>query len=148
MKLGFTGTRDQWTSAQENAFERELDRIAESDLVFGLEEFHHGDCWGSDARASNYVWREYTACNVVIHPPANPCLRAFCESDLIREPKPYLVRNLNILREVEHLLATVAGDEVLRSGTWSTIRKAKKLGMPVSIVWPNGSIVQFFGEDE
>jgi hypothetical protein len=57
-------------------------------------------------------------------------------------PKPPLVRNEVIERETGLLLA--APGEVIeqhRSGTWSTVRFARKMGRAIWIVRPDGTII-------
>ncbi len=146
VKLGFSGTRKRWTTEQGDAVEKELTRISELDGLYGLEEFHHGDCVGSDEAAHYEVYYEYPACNIVIHPPTNGKLAAGCEADVRREPQSYLARNMSIVAQTDYLLATPAGPEKLRSGTWSTIRKALKAKMPTSVIYPDGTIARFHGE--
>lgn len=149
MKLGFTGTREAWTSNQEESVKKEIFLISECDEL-GLEEFHHGDCVGSDEAAHHEVHYEYPGCYIVVHPPSNPILQAGCEGNQRKDPKPYLVRNLNILRESDYLLATPKENRLMPargSGTWSTIRKAFKLKMPISIVFVDGSICRFNEEE-
>ena len=59
----------------------------------------------------------------------------------IRTPRPYLSRNKDIVRETDMLIATPAeAEEQRRSGTWSTIRFARKLGKPVFVIWPDGTV--------
>lgn len=131
MKIGFTGTQDGMRSAQLATFARILQSR------FG--EFHHGDCIGSD-KQSHEVARDW-GFKIILHPPSNPSKRAFCQADEVREKKPYLDRNKDIVKETEELIATPSGfEEELRSGTWSTVRYARKLGRRVTIIWPDGSV--------
>jgi predicted Rossmann fold nucleotide-binding protein DprA/Smf involved in DNA uptake len=61
--------------------------------------------------------------------------------DRIYVPRPYLVRNRDIVDVCNLLLATPGGTvEQLRSGTWATIRYARRIGRPVWIVFPNGEV--------
>ncbi len=101
---------------------------------------HHGDCIIADNVAHRIAkalsWR------VEIHPPDNPTKRAFCKhADLIHPEKPYLERNRDIVDASEALIATPAENaELARSGTWSTVRYARKKAIPVYIVFPDGSV--------
>ena len=62
-------------------------------------------------------------------------MRAFCIGTIVKEPQPYLQRNHNIVNECDMLVAFPStSNEVLRSGTWSTIRYAKKAKKPVEII--------------
>lgn len=74
--------------------------------------------------------------------------RAFCyrrkgvggELPIEREPGPYLWRNHQIVDATSALIAAPFGfEEELRSGTWATVRYARKLGRPVRFFWPDGT---------
>ena len=55
---------------------------------------------------------------------------------------PPLVRNHKIVGAVHLLIATPKTDkEELRSGTWATIRYAKKVRLSTCIVYPDGTKV-------
>ncbi len=141
MKIGFTGSREGMTDKQKEAF---ADLLRHSAVIKnGIEEFHHGDCIGSDADAHK-IAQEY-ANAVVIHPPANNAYRAFIgESEwvapVILPPKDYLGRNHDIVAACDVLIATPKeSHNVLRSGTWATIRYAEKIKKKVIIIWPSGN---------
>jgi len=60
---------------------------------------------------------------------------------LIRKQKEYLARNKDIVAETEFLIATPKEyTEILRSGTWATIREAFRQNKKVAIIFPNGNI--------
>ncbi len=111
-------------------------------LLSGLtagSEVHHGDCLGADHQAHLVVREGSPEATVVGHPPDKDALRAFCDVDIEEEPKPYLVRDLDIVKSSDRLLAFPHTTfEIRRSGTWATIRMARKHDVPVVIVWPNG----------
>jgi hypothetical protein len=100
--------------------------------------FHHGDCVGADAEADTLA--KQTMRPVIIHPPTNNRFRAFCTNAReTREAQPYLQRNGAIVRECDVLIATPRTDaEQRRSGTWSTIRYARKLSKPILLISPSG----------
>lgn len=130
MNVGFTGTRQGMTYKQFSAF---IDLIA----CLHPDEFHHGDCVGADEQAGNFVAAD-TATHVVIHPPQEIGKnRAWCVGHEFRDPLPYLARNHKIVDETDLLIATpkTRGEE-LRSGTWATIRYARRKGRPVRILFP------------
>lgn len=132
MKIGMTGNRN---GISQHALV-ELNKILESNNV---SEAHHGDCIGADTNFHNVC--KSLNIPIIIHPPDNDSQRSFCESDTIREPKPYLVRNRDIVNECDILIAFPATkDEVLRSGTWSTVRYAVKKNKMIMIVFPDGEI--------
>jgi hypothetical protein len=107
-----------------------------------VPEFHHGDCIGADAEAAN-IFRLCISPNILVsHPPLNPSKRAYVLSAEVRPEKEYLERNQDIVNETAFLIACpkeFAGEE-LRSGTWSTVRYARKVGKRVTIVRPDGTI--------
>jgi hypothetical protein len=132
MKIGFTGTRRGMAQAQNASFWYWL---------AGEGEFHHGDCTGSDEQA--HIMARGSMFRIVVHPPTDDKNRAFCIGDETRDPLPYLDRNRNIVDETEVLVATPAEDEEqLRSGTWSTIRYARKQGKRVVIIYPDGRVAE------
>jgi hypothetical protein len=101
----------------------------------GYEVFRHGDCIRSDAQAHDLAIEAGFA--VVIHPPSNPKKRAWKKADSVRPPKPYLERNWDIVNESQFLIATPRTmEEELRSGTWATIRYARKKGIKYLILEP------------
>lgn len=135
MIVGFTGTKRGQTPRQRAATRALFAKL-------GVTVLHHGDCVGSDAEA-DYDARRLGA-TIVIHPPNDDELRAFCDWSMpheIRDLKPYLERNHDIVNEgVDGLIATPKEmDEVLRSGTWSTIRYAHKVGRRLLIIYPDGT---------
>jgi hypothetical protein len=123
MRVGFTGTRVGMTDNQKKQL---------TGLLQGVTEFHHGDCVGADAQAHDIA--RNLGCSVVIHPPVLRTYRAFKQSDRTRVPKSYVERNHDIVDEVELLIAAPSGPEAVRSGTWSTVRYARKLGRKVEIL--------------
>lgn len=138
---GFTGTQSGMTAKQHRAT-RTLFPI-----LFGItgREFHHGDCTGADDEA-HWIARE---CGVLVHvhPPNNRSKRAFCKGDRYSPSAPYLERNHHIVDATLALVATPKGAEELRSGTWSTVRYARKLTRPLYIVQPGGTVLYERGSD-
>ena len=130
--IGFTGTQVGMTKAQRIAFRR---------LMIELDpgEFHHGDCIGADSDAHRIVQKYLPDCRIVIHPPIYESKRAFCTGAYRTEKaKDYLVRNRDIVAASSHLVATPKEcGEQLRSGTWSTVRYARKAGIAVTLILPN-----------
>ena len=123
--VGFTGTQEGMSYEQTNALRQAL---------IGATELHHGDCIGADAQAHD-IAREIGGIRIVIHPPTDPSRRAFKRGDIIREPKPYLERNHDIVDESASLIAAPKSDvEELRSGTWATVRYARKMEKPVKML--------------
>lgn len=129
IKYGFTGTRNGMSTEQKNNVIKLLQKDIDDKKKI---EAHHGDCIGADKDFHNICTN--LKITVIIHPPDNDKLRAFCKSDNVRNQLPYLDRNKNIVNETNILIACpVSKDEELRSGTWMTIRYAKKINRPVLI---------------
>lgn len=134
MILGFTGTRQGMSPGQLQTVENIL-------RASRPEEAHHGDCRGADQDFHNLVRVILggPACKIVIHPGCemnNPA-RAGCWGDIIMPVKPFLVRNHDIVDACTVLIATPGEpEEVQRSGTWATIRYARKTGKEVMMVLP------------
>ena len=142
-KIGFTGTQSGMTQAQKLMF----DAIVLSANEHGAVEFHHGDCIGADNEAHEAVLllSKHFSCNVktIIHPPIIKSKRAFCSADESRDPLPYLDRNQKIVDSIDILIATPAEQkEKLRSGTWSTIRRAREQSKPILIINPDGTLTK------
>lgn len=130
--VGFTGTTQGMTNRQWQAF-RSLIHTLKAELE--LKTFHHGDCVGADAQAhqvarSNGFW-------IVGHPPSYESKRAYMPCDEYRQPKPYLARNHDIVDECYVMIATPKEtEEIVRSGTWATIRYSRKKGRHLFILTP------------
>lgn len=107
--------------------------------LHGAREFHHGDCLGGDVAAAELA-REY-GYRIIAHPPTNGALRAFLPADETMKPAGYLERDQRIVDTVSVLLALPRGEtEELRSGTWTTIRRARAASLPLVIAYPTGRI--------
>jgi hypothetical protein len=134
MIVGFTGTRNGMSKSQKKVFKETVIFLMRKELV---TEFHHGDCMGSDDTADTIIKDHFPTIKVVVHPPKESKFRAFCLGSLIKPPKEYLDRNKDIVNESDILIAAPKEqEEVMRSGTWSTIRYAKKQSKPVIILLP------------
>lgn len=129
MKVGFTGTQRGMTAEQLRTVEKLLEALKP-------KEMHHGDCIGADSQFHSVQVKALR----VIHPPDVPKKRAFCSGEL-RAEKPYLERNRDIVNETDCMIATPSGrTEMVRSGTWATIRYARKVSKPLTIVYPDGQM--------
>jgi len=127
MIAGFTGTQSTMSTDQ-------FDRLVKLCKDYKITELHHGDCVGADAVAHDIA--ESLNIRTVIHPPIKPFKRAFKKGDMILPMKDYLVRNRDIVNASEILFACPKGPEELRSGTWSTVRYARRVKKPIEIVMP------------
>ena len=131
VKIGFTGTRNGMNKEQI----KELENIIKSKQ---LDEFHHGMCVGSDQQAHDVVKKEKI--KIVGHPPTYKKFQAKLDCNIVMKPHEYLRRNKNIVDETEILIATPDKKECITSGTWSTIRYARKQHKKIYIIHKNGRV--------
>lgn len=131
LKIGFTGSRDGISEKALIVLHNFLSSIS-------IEEFHHGDCVGADQSLHNII--KSKGIPIFIHPPSDNKLRAFCADAIILTPKNYLQRNKDIVNSSDFLLALPSTNhDIVRSGTWSTIRYARNINKPVLIIYPDGT---------
>lgn len=134
MKLGFSGSRHGMTREQKDFV---VDYLLKN--LDNIEEVHHGDCVGSDEQFHK-IAKSYNI-KIIIHPPNNYSKRAFCSGSIILEEQDYLKRDEEIAKSCDVLIATPSADsfrQVIRSGTWYTINKAKEFNKKIIIVKPDG----------
>lgn len=105
-------------------------------------EVHIGDCVGADRDFYLIACMHQTRPRLIGHPPSDDKWRTRSLYDEERQPKPYLQRNKDIVDECDVLLATPDRKEYQRSGTWATIRYARKQGKRIYIVYPWGTEVE------
>lgn len=132
MIVGYTGSRKGMTGNQAAVVAR---------ILLKATEGHHGDCIGGDEQFHDICMQFEVP--VVIHPPEDDKLRAFCEgAKLVMPPRPFLVRNRIIVDTTELLVATpkeeYEPDPARGQGTWSTVRYARRSNRPFRVVWPDG----------
>jgi len=131
-RIGGTGTREGATQPQ-------LDALRETLEGLGGTHYHHGVCVGFDAQ-SHAVARGL-GLRVVGHPPVRTDLMATLDLDEERDPLPYLARDRRIVLETHLLVACPRGrEEELRSGTWATVRAARRLRRPLVLIYPDGEM--------
>lgn len=140
MIIGFTGTRHGMTKSQNDQVKLLVAELAAPPSR--CREAHHGDCIGADEEF-HAIARRVVGIRIVAHPGNVPAMRAFCRADEVRDPKPFMDRNHDIVTACHVLLATPHEmHEQPRGGTWSTIRMARAERKPVTIVWPDGWIAK------
>lgn len=110
MRIGFTGTRRGMSIRQLAQFRSFLSFIR-------VTEFHHGMAEGADLQAEMAILEELVdAFRVHRHPAGN-------------DP---LARNRVIVQKSDVLIAApFENHEIVRSGTWATVRYAREAGIPV-----------------
>lgn len=133
----FTGTRNGLTQAQG-------DELANLLLILHPQICRHGDCIGADKTFHSLVRALIPGAGIIVYPSNIPGLRANCQGDVVLKPSEPLERNHRMVESSEYVIACPAERmEVLRSGTWATIRYAKKLDKPMTVVYPDGYIEHF-----
>jgi len=140
--VGFTGTRLGLSSKQRHALRTVLAELRNSGAIW----FHHGDCIGADEQA--HTSAKAIGYNVHVHPPASSKYRADCPrdaTDRVELPASYTVRNQAIVDTCAMLIACpqqwpLNPRPFYRSGTWSTVRKAERKGIPRVIIYADGTV--------
>lgn len=135
VEIGYTGTRQGMTIEQHAALCKIMLCYHKTSGEF---RWHHGLCIGGDEQCHNLakIFDFY----IRGHPPTNEKLIADLYGfQSIASAKHYIERNHDIVDETEILIATPKeAQQILRSGTWATIRYAKKIGRRVVLIPPNG----------
>jgi hypothetical protein len=137
MIVGFTGTQEGMTARQLEAFKLSLPPT--------MKTFIHGCCIGADEEAAYCVHMMLkNSVRIWIYPSnikskTSKLVDGFFAAKAA--PKPPLDRNKDIVADSELLIACPKErEEVLRSGTWATVRAARKKGIPIIYIWPDGSV--------
>lgn len=135
MNVGYTGSRDGMTKEQKKLLMEFFQRNHVTVL-------NHGDCIGADAQADTMAM--VFGVKRIAHPPDDDKLRSFCGSEIVMPRKPYIERNRDIVDNSYILIGCPKSKkEMIRSGTWATIRYAKRIGKPVIIFYPDGETERF-----
>lgn len=139
-RVSFTGTSIGMTGLQKAEVRKWL--IDNEPAVLS-----HGGCIGADDEVDS-ICDELGIIRVIRPGPEGPKSlskehfeKRTLGPTLVIHPRSqsYLDRNKLIVRDGEILLATPKEEqEVLRSGTWATIRYAKKLKRTIKYFWPKG----------
>ncbi len=133
--VAFTGTQQGMSAAQERVFPNVLCALA----AVG-DWLHHGDCIGADMHAHDHAVS--VSLLVHVHPCTLAAKRAWRAGNAMSIPLPPLDRNRVMVDDCEALIACPKSMvEELRSGTWATIRYARKRKKPVHIIWPDGTYI-------
>lgn len=129
--IGFTGTRKGMTDAQQGTLISYLDSLR-------IYQIHHGGCRGADIQVHRIAFA--LRIRRIIHPPINQCCVGYYgDAELILPSKSFIERDHDIVDACDLLIAAPAGKEVLRSGTWATVRYARSISKPIIIIYPDGS---------
>lgn len=138
MIVSFTGTQEGMTFKQMQKIKVLLEELEPTIVI-------HGDCIGADEQFHQLVctYRKIFDKQVMIkiYPSTHEHKRAYCDGDQIMPQEPPLDRNKHIASEGDRLIACPKEmTQIIRSGTWTTVRKAKNLGKIVYVVLPNGDV--------
>ena len=132
LSVGFTGTQKGLMRSQRNTLV-DLFKVLKLE---GAVELHHGDCEGADDQAHDLAVD--LGFRMIGHPPLDSSKRVFRDFDDTHARYDYLVRNQHIVNETSILIACPQGPEELRSGTWATVRKARRLARRIIVIKPDG----------
>ena len=133
LKIGFTGTRHGMTMRQE----KELEKLVKAK---DFREFHHGMCIGSDEQAHAIVFDKAPQANIIGHPPKADSSKATMDCNKVVAADSWHRRNKDIVDSSDYLIATPDAKERAGSGTWKTVRYARKKGKRIYIIHKNGRV--------
>lgn len=138
MKYGFTGTRHGLTAEQLHCLQ---------DVAIDMTKGSHGACFGADREFHGL----FPAIPMEIYPSdegQHQWAVATCKGakDVIHPIMLPIPRNHQIVNTVERMVAAPLGhiEQFRGSGTWATIRYARKLRRPLIILWPGGRVSREF----
>lgn len=137
--VGFTGTRKGMTYFQKSKVEEVLQLLKNK----GFWVAHHGVCIGSDADFHDLATK--VGFWMVGHPGVDSkggvVYRATLKCGSLCPEKYFPIRDKDIVEASERMIATPSGKaEIYRwSGTWLTIRIARKAKVPTIIIFPDGT---------
>lgn len=133
MIVGFTGTRFGMTDQQKETVASLLEG-------FDAVQVRHGDCVGADV--DFHLIALSRGSEVLIHPPKNEKLRAFCHGKgvTVLPAHSYLKRDRDIVVGSDVLIACPKTmEEESKGGTWYTVGYARTKQKSYVIVWPDGN---------
>jgi len=133
MNVGFTGTQRGTTAKQTEGVRNLLFKFY---TAWTPNWFLHGDCIGADQTAA--IMSTKIGYKQWVFPGKIPRLRAYALWDRVEPEDDFLVRNRKIVNQSQVLIAAPALPyEVIRSGTWSTVRFARtQVDKRILIVYP------------
>jgi hypothetical protein len=134
LRLGVTGSRHPITDMQRDKALVILRGFRDEGILW----MHNGDCINADHEMAR-IWKRMSGM-VYGHPPSNPIGRAYFAFDAQEDPKEYGKRDADIVQRANVMVAMPNGPERLRSGTWMTVRMARRKGLPITYIWPDGSV--------
>jgi hypothetical protein len=137
IRVGFTGTRFGMTKEQKLGV---YELLVEMAGRFRPLEAHHGMCDGADWQF-HVMAQTGVGARMVGHPGPGEIGDARLKFDFVLPPATHMKRNKTIVLASDYMIATPREAlEQLRSGTWATIRMARKANKPLAVVEPSGLI--------
>lgn len=138
MVVSFTGTRLGCKTTQLHEVKKFLEELRGK-----VAAFHNGACHGADRELFYLCMDVMPQVPTFFHPSGSEqydwALREAPVKSQVANIQPPLVRNRIMVDACDWLIACPGGREVLRSGTWSTVRYAIKSRKSHSIFHPDGS---------
>ena len=134
--ITFTGTRTGMTKEQTSSLFRHLSHLLKKK---GGIHFHHGGCRGADRQAHGVA--TMVSIPITVH-PGDTSQSVFFQDRAckVEAVQPYLERNWNMVKTATLVIACPSSYlEELRSGTWATIRYARKQKKELWIILPDGT---------
>ena len=126
--IGFTGTRKGMSPFQKESLRYRLSRLRKH-----FTWFHHGDEAHADCEAAAIA--KELGYLIAVHPPTDKKSVGNWLGDFSYSEAPYLDRNRGIVNHSACLIAAPQTMcEELRSGTWYTVRYARKIDRPITIL--------------
>lgn len=140
MILSITGTQAGATPNQLTA----LTELLAGHASLKVTELHHGCCIGVDAQ-THAIALSMGGIPIHGHPgvnskglsPKRVVLEGFTE---LSEPIPYPDRNKIMVDLCDLLVGVPRGPELIRSGTWGTVRYAVRRSCPTLLLSPSGDV--------
>lgn len=137
--FGVTGTQNGLNTVQIANVKDVLAKL----MYTGFEYMHNGKCIGADHDLA-ILWDQIGG-KVCWHPPTNAykMTQLLFNGETSELPAPYLDRNKVIVDRSRVLVACPKETtEQLRSGTWATIRHARRTNKKRIIIYPDGNVVK------
>ena len=136
MILGFTGSRYGMSPQQTRVMQMYIRHF----LAGNNNEFHQGGCVGCDEQAAEYAHMQ--GYKIITHPPIIKTLASNKILGTYLPAKPYLERNRDIVDVSDSLIAVPRNNQYEpRSGTWSTIKYARRHQKPIIVLGTNGNVL-------
>jgi hypothetical protein len=141
MNIGVTGTRHGMTVLQLAAFRGLIQALI--GCTSNLNTFRHGSCAGADVEAARVV-RDVSMPAWIVAlpgPDGDEWRRVSGVDNETLPPKTHFARNRDIVNASDVMIVCPAEMAIAeRGGTAYTHNYAVKRGVPVYIVWPDGSV--------